>query len=138
MTLSLFGGTMARVARLLVRAGPTVQAMTRLVTVFLLLVAAYPAAYPAMAQIMAQNAAQTGVPNGQQQFGPSSGTGAASQGNQSGAGLDVICNEMIAGTFCSSGGSGGGGYGSPTAGTRASNPSLPPCTSGMPANELCN
>ena len=108
----------------------TVQAMTRLVTIFLLLVAAYPT--------MAQIAAQTGVPNGLQQFGPSSGTGSASQGSQSGAGLDVICNEMIAGTFCSSGGSGGGGYGSPTAGTSAGNPSLPPCTSGMPANELCN
>lgn len=130
----LSGGTMARVIRLWVRAGPTVQAMTRLVTVFLLLVSAYLAAYPAMAQI----AAQTGAPNGQQQFGPSSGTAAASQGNQSGAGLDVICNEMIAGTFCSSGGSGGGGYGSPAAGTSAGNPSLPPCTSGMPANELCN
>ena len=111
-------------------AGPTVQAMTRLVTVVLLLAAAYPAADPAMAQIVA--------PNGQQQFGPSSGTAAASQGNQSGVGIDVICNEMIAGTFCSSGGSSGGGYGSPTAGTSASNPSLPPCTSGMPANELCN
>ena len=125
---------MARVIWLWVGAEPTVQAMTRLVTVVLLLAAAYPAADPAMAQIVAQIAA----PNGQQQFGPSSGTAAASQGNQSGVGLDVICNEMIAGTFCSSGGSSGGGYGSPTAGTSASNPALPPCTSGTPANELCN
>lgn len=97
----------------------------RLATIVLLLVAAY----PAMAQIAA--------PSGQQ-FGPSSGTESTSQGSQSGAGLDVICNEMIAGTFCSSGGSGGGGYGSPTAGASVSNPSLPPCTFGMPANELCN
>jgi hypothetical protein len=100
--------------------------MTRLAAIVLLLVAAY----PAIAQIAA--------PNGQQQPGPSSGTESTSQGNQPAAGLDVICNEMIAGTFCSSGGSGGGGYGSPAAGTSASNPSLPPCTSGMPANELCN
>jgi hypothetical protein len=106
----------------------------RLATIVLLLVAGYSATRPALAQIPPQIAAQSG----QQQFGPSSGTESTSQGGQSGAGLDVICNELIAGTFCSSGGSGGGGYGSPTAGTSAGNPSLPPCASGMPANELCN
>jgi hypothetical protein len=91
-------------------------------------------ANPAVAQI-----AEVAPPNGQQgTIGATGATPSAAQGGQSGSGLGVICNELIAGTFCSSGPSAAGGYGSFSAGTAAGNPSLPPCASGMPANELCN
>jgi hypothetical protein len=110
--------------------------MIRLATVSLLLgVSLAVMANPASAQVV--------TPNGQQgaaQAGAASGAQFSAQGGggQSGSGLDVICNQLIAGTFCSSGGSGAGGYGSFSAGTSANDPSLPPCASGMPANELCN
>lgn len=91
-------------------------------------------AHPAIAQVAA--------PNGQAGATGQTGTGAnaqnSAQGAPSGSGLGVTCNTLIAGTFCSSGRSSAGGYGSFSAGTGASNPSLPPCASGLPANELCN
>jgi hypothetical protein len=114
-----------------------VRAMARLATISLLLSSLLPATVnPAVAQV--------GTPNGQQgvtggaQSSAQGGGQAGGQGGPSGSGLDVICNQLIAGTFCSSGGSGSGGYGSFSAGTSANDPSLPPCASGMPANELCN
>lgn len=82
--------------------------------------------------------AQIAAPSGQQEFGTTNGAPSSTQNTPSGSGLGVICNELIAGTFCTSGVSHAGGYGSPSAGTSATNPSLPPCTSGLPANELCN
>ena len=106
--------------------------MVRLVTLAVTLATAILSANPALAQI----AAPAGQQNSQQSA--TGGTQSSAQGGQSGSGLGVICNEMIAGTFCSSGRSGAGGYGSFSAGTGAGNPSLPPCASGMPANELCN
>ena len=106
--------------------------MVRLATLAATLVTAVLSANPGLAQI----AAPTGQQNSQQ--GAIGGAQFSVQGGQSGSGLGVICNEMIAGTFCTSGRSGAGGYGSFSAGTSASNPSLPPCASGMPANELCN
>ena len=95
---------------------------------------------PAAAQVATLN--QLGAADGAQSLAPQSsaqggGRGGGS-GGQSGSGLDVICNQLIAGTFCSPGGSGSGGYGSWSAGTSANDPSLPPCASGMPATELCN
>ncbi len=81
--------------------------------------------------------AQIAAPSGQQEFGATNGA-SSSQNGSSGAGPDVMCNELISGTFCTSGRSRAGGYGSPTAGTSATHPSLPPCLPGMPANELCN
>lgn len=108
--------------------------MVRVATIFLLLVMANLMPNPALAQI-----AEIAPSNGQQGVTGTAGAAQPSaQGGQSGSGLDVICNELIAGTFCSSGPSAAGGYGSFSAGTAAGNPSLPPCASGMPANELCN
>ena len=86
--------------------------------------------------------AQVAAPNGQAgatgQAATTGGTQSSVQGGSSGSGIGVICNTLIAGTFCSSGRSSAGGYGSFSAGDGANNPSLPPCASGMPANELCN
>jgi len=105
--------------------------MVRPAIIALLLVVAN----PAIAQVAApsgQAGAQTGA----------TGQAGATVGRQSsqggGSGIGVSCNTLIAGTFCSSGRSSAGGYGSFSAGTGANNPSLPPCASGMPANELCN
>ena len=105
-----------------------------LLLAILLLVMGNLMANPAIAQI-----AEVAPSNGQ--LGVTGAAGAAqspAQTGPSGSGLGVICNELIAGTFCSSGGSAANGYGSFSAGTAAGNPSLPPCASGMPANELCN
>jgi hypothetical protein len=111
-----------------------VRAATISLWLVLLLVAPLVLANPAIAQI-----AEVAPPNGQQgTIGATGATPSAAQSGQSGPGLGVICNELIAGTFCSSGPSAAGGYGSFSAGTAAGNPSLPPCASGMPANELCN
>lgn len=83
--------------------------------------------------------AQIAAPSGQQELGRTNGPpSSSSQNGASGSGQDVTCNELISGTFCTSGRSRAGGYGSPTAGTSATHPSLPPCIPGMPANELCN
>jgi hypothetical protein len=95
-------------------------------------------ANPAIAQVAApsgQAGAQSGA-NGQ--AGTTGATQSSERGGSSGSGIGVSCNTLIAGTFCSSGRSSAGGYGSFSAGTGANNPSLPPCASGMPANELCN
>ena len=108
--------------------------MVRPATIALLLVAAN----PAIAQVAApsgQAGAQSGATG---QAGQTAGTQSAARSGSSGSGLGVICDTLIAGTFCSSGRSSARGYGSFSAGTGASNPSLPPCASGMPANELCN
>lgn len=108
--------------------------MVRVATISLLLVMSNLTPHPAIGQI-----AEVGPSNGQQGVTGTAGASQSSaQGGQSGSGLDVICNELIAGTFCSSGGSAAGGYGSFSAGTAAGSPSLPPCASGLPANELCN
>jgi hypothetical protein len=106
--------------------------MIRLAMMSLLLVTTNVMAVPVIAQIAAPSG-QSGTPAG----GQFSAQG-SQQGGQSGTGPGVICNELIAGTFCTPGGSSAGGYGSFSAGTAASDPSLPPCASGMPANELCN
>ena len=108
--------------------------MVRVATISFLLVMPNLMASPAIAQI-----AEVAPSNGQQAVtGTAGATQSSGPGGQSGSGLDVICNELMAGTFCSSGPSAAGGYGSVSAGTAAGNPSLPPCASGMPANELCN
>jgi len=86
------------------------------------------AATPAAAQFVA--------PNGQRQIGPTANPSA--QRSPASSAMDVICNELIAGTFCTSGRSSGQGYGTVNAGTSANAPSLPACTSDTPANELCN
>jgi hypothetical protein len=106
--------------------------MVRLSALYLLFVVLLQGtANPAIAQFGPVNGSQ-----GAAQFSAQSGQ----QGSQtgSGSGLDVICSEMMAGTFCTAGGSSAGGYGSSSAGTGASNPSLPPCELGTPDNELCN
>jgi hypothetical protein len=105
--------------------------MVRLATISLLLVSS-----PAIAQIAAPSGQQGA--SGSTQFSAPANPQGGQQSGQSGSGLDVICNEMIAGTFCTSGRSGASGYGSFSAGAGANSPSLPPCASGMPANELCN
>ena len=104
--------------------------MIRPATIALLLVVANPA--------VAQVAAPSGQAGASGQVGTPGSAQSSAQSGPSGSGLGVICNTLIAGTFCSSGRSSGGGYGSFSAGTGANNPSLPPCASGMPANELCN
>jgi hypothetical protein len=108
--------------------------MVRSVMIGLLLVVAN----PAIAQVAAPNG-QAGAQSGASgQAGTTGNTQGSAQSGPSGSGLGVICNTLIAGTFCSSGRSRAGGYGSFSAGTGANSPSLPPCASGMPANELCN
>ena len=87
---------------------------------------------------IAQVAAPSGQGGATRQAGTTGGTQGSVRGGSSGSGLGVICDTLIAGSFCSSGRSSSGGYGSFSAGTGANNPSLPPCASGMPANELCN
>ena len=104
--------------------------MIRPAMIALLLVVANPA--------IAQVAAPSGQAGATGQAGTTGGAQSSVQGGSSGSGIGVSCNTLIAGSFCSSGRSGAGGYGSFSAGTGANSPSLPPCASGMPANELCN
>ena len=108
--------------------------MVRPATIALLLVVAH----PAIAQVAAPNGQAGATGQAWATASTQSSAQSGSSGSGLGSGLGVICNTLIAGTFCSSGPSSGGGYGSFSAGTSASNPSLPPCASGMPANELCN
>jgi hypothetical protein len=83
------------------------------------------------------------LPAWAQSTGQETGSGSASSAASSseknrGGGVGIFCNVMMLGTFCTStDASGGSGYGAPS-GASPDSPSIPPCSSGLPANDLCN